>query len=218
MTTHESAPPWSSHRDVTFLSRCESLLSRATRLLCQAPAPTFTTVRPAPHPSPIGRLSSPCYPNLSCILKPWLLRTTSFIAGLREFCFKLSARKHHSAELTYLLLRVGMALTDSLDELITSGSITPQLAMKVLQQVSLSPLLRIHPRAVYVAAVRQVPCGHHGEAGQDKDHPEGKPSAPTAARWFTCFLSLSPSLLLPVVVAFRATCTHTGSATTYGRS
>lgn len=32
--------------------------------------------------------------------------------------------------------RIGMALTDSLDELITSGSITPQLAMKVLQQVS----------------------------------------------------------------------------------
>ncbi|KAK7467193.1 Transcription initiation factor IIA subunit 2 [Stygiomarasmius scandens] len=29
---------------------------------------------------------------------------------------------------------IGMALTDSLDELITSGSITPQLAMKVLQQ------------------------------------------------------------------------------------
>ncbi|KAG6806481.1 hypothetical protein H0H92_011166, partial [Tricholoma furcatifolium] len=28
-----------------------------------------------------------------------------------------------------------MALTDSLDELTTSGSITPQLAMKVLQQV-----------------------------------------------------------------------------------
>ena len=28
-----------------------------------------------------------------------------------------------------------MALTDSLDELITSGVITPQLAMKVLQQV-----------------------------------------------------------------------------------
>lgn len=28
-----------------------------------------------------------------------------------------------------------MALTDSLDELITSGSITPQLAMKVLMQV-----------------------------------------------------------------------------------
>ena len=31
-----------------------------------------------------------------------------------------------------------MALTDSLDELITSGAITPQLAMKVLQQVPLS--------------------------------------------------------------------------------
>lgn len=30
-----------------------------------------------------------------------------------------------------------MALTDSLDELITSGAITPQLAMKVLQQASL---------------------------------------------------------------------------------
>jgi hypothetical protein len=31
-----------------------------------------------------------------------------------------------------------MALTDSLDELITSGAITPQLAMKVLQQVRVS--------------------------------------------------------------------------------
>ncbi|KLO06019.1 transcription initiation factor IIA gamma subunit [Schizopora paradoxa] len=29
---------------------------------------------------------------------------------------------------------IGLALTDSLDELITSGAITPQLAMKVLQQ------------------------------------------------------------------------------------
>ncbi|KIY45678.1 transcription initiation factor IIA, gamma subunit [Fistulina hepatica ATCC 64428] len=29
---------------------------------------------------------------------------------------------------------IGMALTDSLDELITGGVITPQLAMKVLQQ------------------------------------------------------------------------------------
>ncbi len=29
-----------------------------------------------------------------------------------------------------------MALTDSLDELITDGSITPQLAMKVLMQVT----------------------------------------------------------------------------------
>ena len=34
-----------------------------------------------------------------------------------------------------LVYRIGMALTDSLDELITSGAITPQLAMKVLQQV-----------------------------------------------------------------------------------
>jgi hypothetical protein len=35
---------------------------------------------------------------------------------------------------------IGMALTDSLDELITSGAITPQLAMKVLQQVLTSNL------------------------------------------------------------------------------
>lgn len=30
---------------------------------------------------------------------------------------------------------IGTALTDSLDELITSGDIPPQLAMRVLQQV-----------------------------------------------------------------------------------
>lgn len=42
------------------------------------------------------------------------------LSGIRHFSF---------------LDRIGMALTDSLDELITSGSITPQLAMKVLQQV-----------------------------------------------------------------------------------
>jgi hypothetical protein len=35
----------------------------------------------------------------------------------------------------FIFHRIGMALTDSLDELITSGAITPQLAMKVLQQV-----------------------------------------------------------------------------------
>ncbi|KAJ7336797.1 transcription initiation factor IIA gamma subunit [Mycena albidolilacea] len=33
---------------------------------------------------------------------------------------------------------IGMVLTDSLDELITSGAITPQLAMKVLQQFAKS--------------------------------------------------------------------------------
>lgn len=31
---------------------------------------------------------------------------------------------------------IGTALTDSLDELITDGDIPPQLAMRVLQQVS----------------------------------------------------------------------------------
>lgn len=32
--------------------------------------------------------------------------------------------------------RLGTALTDALDELITDGDIPPQLAMRVLQQVS----------------------------------------------------------------------------------
>ena len=40
-----------------------------------------------------------------------------------------------SLQKTPWLFSIGMALTDSLDELITSGAITPQLAMKVLQQV-----------------------------------------------------------------------------------
>jgi transcription initiation factor TFIIA small subunit len=40
-----------------------------------------------------------------------------------------------------------MALTDSLDELITSGAITPQLAMKVLQQVC-RPMLHIMSHAI----------------------------------------------------------------------
>jgi hypothetical protein len=39
-----------------------------------------------------------------------------------------------------------MALTDSLDELITSGAITPQLAMKVLQQVCC--FFRPRPRSI----------------------------------------------------------------------
>lgn len=34
-----------------------------------------------------------------------------------------------------LTASIGTALTDSLDELITSGDIPPQLAMRVLQQV-----------------------------------------------------------------------------------
>ena len=34
----------------------------------------------------------------------------------------------------FCLSSIGIALTDSLDELITSGTITPQLAMKILQQ------------------------------------------------------------------------------------
>lgn len=45
----------------------------------------------------------------------------------------------HCIETKVPFPRIGMALTDSLDELITSGAITPQLAMKVLQQVSSFP-------------------------------------------------------------------------------
>jgi hypothetical protein len=37
--------------------------------------------------------------------------------------------------ITKLTSRIGTALTDALDELITEGDIPPQLAMRVLQQV-----------------------------------------------------------------------------------
>ena len=71
-----------------------------------------------------------------------------------------------------------MALTDSLDELITSGALTPQLAMKILQQVRRGgPLhgLLIHPISLPPAeySVRQVIGGHYGEAGEDEDDAEG---------------------------------------------
>ena len=53
--------------------------------------------------------------------------------------------------------RIGMALTDSLDELITSGAITPQLAMKVLQQVSNTEYFGVFDRhGALVGSV--VPC------------------------------------------------------------
>ena len=56
----------------------------------------------------------------------------SFIGVHRKafLCFLLNSTSPWSGT-----IRIGMALTDSLDELITSGAITPQLAMKVLQQV-----------------------------------------------------------------------------------
>ena len=57
-------------------------------------------------------------------------RGSSYVQPARLPC-SVSRRTH----LVPSLYRIGMALTDSLDELITSGSITPQLAMKVLQQV-----------------------------------------------------------------------------------
>jgi hypothetical protein len=42
-----------------------------------------------------------------------------------------------SSEACQLTVRIGTALTDALDELITEGDIPPQLAMRVLQQVHL---------------------------------------------------------------------------------
>lgn len=61
----------------------------------------------------------------------WPLRITSFTGVHRTYntLFELVNRLYNWEG------RIGMALTDSLDELITSGAITPQLAMKVLQQV-----------------------------------------------------------------------------------
>jgi hypothetical protein len=52
-----------------------------------------------------------------------------------------------SSEDCQLIDRIGTALTDALDELITEGDIPPQLAMRVLQQVHLvssSPPYPIH--------------------------------------------------------------------------
>lgn len=60
--------------------------------------------------------------------------TVFYLDGLGSSCVRSGVRNaslHNS---------IGMALTDSLDELITSGAITPQLAMKVLQQVCVGRL------------------------------------------------------------------------------
>jgi hypothetical protein len=61
-----------------------------------------------------------------------------------------------------LMVRIGTALTDALDELITEGDIPPQLAMRVLQQVhlvscsSIFTLSFIHrPYPIYVLARRR---------------------------------------------------------------
>ncbi len=70
---------------------------------------------------------------------------------------------------------IGMALTDSLDELITSGAITPQLAMKVLQQVR--TLFMWRRFTLTTIAVRQELGGHHYKAGQDQNDVEGAPHA-----------------------------------------
>lgn len=62
----------------------------------------------------------------------WRLHITSSIGGLR-----MSRPCYLPGDWIYWgRFSIGMALTDSLDELITSGTITPQLAMKILQQVS----------------------------------------------------------------------------------
>ena len=81
-----------------------------------------------------------------------------------------------------------MALTDSLDELITSGSITPQLAMKVLQQVrrvwsqTRGRLSCSRSPHYPTGTVRQVAGGYAGEAGEDKDESQGT-SCRAGALW-----------------------------------
>ncbi|ELU36719.1 transcription initiation factor IIA, gamma subunit domain-containing protein [Rhizoctonia solani AG-1 IA] len=57
---------------------------------------------------------------------------------------------------------IGIALTDSLDELITSGSITPQLAMKVLAQFdkSLADTLVKHVKVKTNLKVSATAVGH----------------------------------------------------------
>ena len=54
-----------------------------------------------------------------------------------------------------------MALTDSLDELITSGAITPQLAMKVLQQVCVPHLRLLITRQASSRLTRQPSLTPH---------------------------------------------------------
>ena len=71
-----------------------------------------------------------------------------------------------------LLDSIGIALTDSLDELITSGHINPQLAMKVLSQVGNRKLI------IFVilidSPVRQVYDGCALQASQEQDANEGE--------------------------------------------
>lgn len=66
-----------------------------------------------------------------------------------------------------------MALTDSLDELITSGAITPQLAMKVLMQVCVFLLVESLRESWASRVVWQVLGRHISEAGKDKDNIKG---------------------------------------------
>jgi hypothetical protein len=77
-----------------------------------------------------AHILDPC--RLACLLQSCLAPTLSSTAAPRASWFSRARRLHSSR----VARSIGMALTDSLDELITSGAITPQLAMKVLQQVS----------------------------------------------------------------------------------
>ena len=73
----------------------------------------------------------------------WLQRTTSSTEAPRE-CSPPTPQANLTGNRNPGWYRIGMALTDSLDELITSGAITPQLAMKVLQQVRTSHFRLLH--------------------------------------------------------------------------
>lgn len=96
-----------------------------------------------------------------------------------------------------------MALTDSLDELITSGSITPQLAMKVLQQVRISLEA---PQLHLTGSFQFDKCLADIMVKQVKTKTTLKVSRLTVFNFGV------------IERVHRATCTHTDCATTSGRS
>lgn len=99
---------------------------RACRRPCLSTPPSVSTPSSQAHPSPAAR-----FPAAAAHIDHGL----SVLRVLPRVVVCASLRPHRTRRRSRLHCRIGMALTDSLDELITSGAITPQLAMKVLQQV-----------------------------------------------------------------------------------
>lgn len=92
---------------------------------------TGTAIAIAHYVKPFTGLSGRHHYTRSISLQSWPLLIMSSIGVPRTSFLFVSAMSLKCA----VNCSIGMALTDSLDELITSGAITPQLAMKVLQQV-----------------------------------------------------------------------------------